>query len=382
MTQRTAFSLLAAASLAAATLIPSAALAQTVETGIRVVVANSLPHWEADRGGFWAVVPAGRASGKWTAQSAADEATIPPGNFDFYWIANEDHAETPLLMAEDVTVRNGTVTEIRIQTGIIVELADWVPPLDPDTGRLIAVLSETMEVVNRTAGNAMVLPPARYGLYRDDDINDDRRPVWVGTYDIEAPFTGVGLELRSDPEITVVRPLPGSPAEAAGILPGDIIAAVDGTDTMRTPFDDTVALIRGPSGTPVVLTISRAGTAGPIEITVQRTIVEAQNIARLDAGIRLVIDPALPPLGPGGWWGVTFDGEDPADPAARADAADEVLLVGHTTYDVYWTADGDTPPRLVAAGVEAEAGILEVTVGPEAPADAPTAAPPKPRLPG
>jgi membrane-associated protease RseP (regulator of RpoE activity) len=378
MTHRTASGLLAAASLAASALIPATAFAQPVETGIRVTVASRLPQLDAEAGGFWYAVPAGTTGGKWTVRGTAEAATVPPGEFDLYWIVDADHLDTPVLVAEDVAVQRGTVTEVHVQTGLVLEVADWVPPLDPAVGRVIAVNWETDEVVNWTVTDAMVLPPATYALYWDADVNDDERAVWVGTHDVEAPFSGVGLELRSDEGIRVVRPATGGPAEAAGVRTGDVIVAVDGTDTTAMSLEDTVNLIRGPSGTPVELTIEREGATAPLTITVQRSPVEPQNMARIGLGIRLSVDPAVPPLGPGGWWGVTFAGGDPADPDARTFAADETLLVGHTTYDVYWTADGNAEPRLIAADVDADAGIVEVTVRPEA-GTAPAAAPPKPR---
>jgi hypothetical protein len=379
MTHRTAPGVLAGALLAAA-LVPPHAAAQTVDTGVRVVLANRLPNVDADNGGFWSVIHAGSLSRKWTVRSTADVAAIPPGTFDLYWIVDVDHLDAPLLMAEDVVVTPGAVTEVRIQNGLVLELADWVPPLDPARGLATAVLAENMAPTNWTTGGAMVLPPNRYGLYWDDDVEDDRRPVWVGTYDVQAPFSGIGLELRADPAITVVRAVDGGPAGAAGMTAGDVILAVDGTDVTAMTLSDTVALIRGPAGTPVVLTVRREGAATPLEVTIRRSIVEPQNIARIDAGIRLVVDPRMPPLGPGGWWGVAFEGEDPADPAAIAYDADAVLLVGHTTYDVYWAADGDATPVLIAAGVEADTGILDVPAAP--PAIAPTVVPTKPRPPG
>lgn len=377
MTHRTAQALFAGA-LVAGVLLPANASAQTVETGIRVVLANRLPNIDVANGGFWSVIHAGSLSRKWTVRSTEDLAAIPPGNYDLYWVVDEEHIEAPLIMAEDVVVTAGAITEVRIQSGLVLELADWVPPIDPATGNIFAVLGGTNVAVNWTTGDAMVLPPDGYGLYWDVDVDDDIDPVWVGTYEVNAPFSGIGLELRAEPAITVVRAIPGGPADAAGMLAGDVILAVDGTDTTLMELSDTVGLIRGPAGTPVVLTVQRPGVTAPLDITIRRSLVEPQNLARIDAGIRLVVDPAMPPLGPGGWWGVTFDGEDPADPAAITYDADAVLLVGHTTYDVYWKPDGDAEPILVAAGVEADTGILEVAVAPAAPEPEPTAPRTKP----
>lgn len=76
-------------------LLPPGAAAQTVETGIRIVLADRLPGIDAANGGFWSVIHAGSLSRKWTVRSTADLAAIPPGNYDLYWIADADHIDAP-----------------------------------------------------------------------------------------------------------------------------------------------------------------------------------------------------------------------------------------------------------------------------------------------
>ena len=53
-------------------------------------------------------------------------------------------------------------------------------------------------------------------------------------------------------------PIPGSPAEAAGLLPGDVILAVDGKSLDGLSLDEISALIKGPRDTSVTLTIGRS----------------------------------------------------------------------------------------------------------------------------
>jgi carboxyl-terminal processing protease len=72
--------------------------------------------------------------------------------------------------------------------------------------------------------------------------------------------------------IFIVAPLDGSPAEAAGILAGDIIAAVNGTDVIGRTFDEVTAEVRGPAGSDVELTIERDGER--LDVTVTRAAVE------------------------------------------------------------------------------------------------------------
>jgi len=84
-------------------------------------------------------------------------------------------------------------------------------------------------------------------------------------------FVGIGVYIdTSKDDVLVTGPIPGGPAEAAGIKAGDVIVAVDGKDLATLPKEDRATSIRGPEGTPVRLTIRRAGTPGTIDITVTR----------------------------------------------------------------------------------------------------------------
>jgi carboxyl-terminal processing protease len=78
---------------------------------------------------------------------------------------------------------------------------------------------------------------------------------------ISGSFEGIGATVDQDPttgEITIVAPFRGSPAEKAGIVPGDVILAVDGESTEGWSVSDAVSKIRGPNGTTVTLTVRHA----------------------------------------------------------------------------------------------------------------------------
>ncbi len=78
--------------------------------------------------------------------------------------------------------------------------------------------------------------------------------------DISGNFSGVGMEVgMRDDIITIISPLPGSPAEKAGLSAGDAIIRIDGGSTEGMSIDEAVRLIRGEKGTQVKLTIFRTG---------------------------------------------------------------------------------------------------------------------------
>jgi carboxyl-terminal processing protease len=74
-------------------------------------------------------------------------------------------------------------------------------------------------------------------------------------------------------KITVVTPITASPAARAGILPGDVIAAVDGMATKEMSLADMMMRLRGKPNTKVKLTISRSNRI--LNITLDRTVIQS-----------------------------------------------------------------------------------------------------------
>lgn len=96
--------------------------------------------------------------------------------------------------------------------------------------------------------------------------------------DIKGSFSGVGMEVgQRDGVFTIIAPLKGSPAEAAGLRAGDNILKIDDKDTTNLSTDEAVALIRGEVGTTVTFLVSRAGKT-PFEIKVVRQIITVPTI--------------------------------------------------------------------------------------------------------
>lgn len=105
---------------------------------------------------------------------------------------------------------------------------------------------------------------AAEGLVKNlgDKYTTFMRPVRAQQFQtqINGEVTGIGAQVEYIDEIlTIVSPIKGSPAEAAGLKPGDQVLKVDGVPLAGLSFMDAVDKVRGPKGSKVKLTIRRDG---------------------------------------------------------------------------------------------------------------------------
>ncbi len=92
---------------------------------------------------------------------------------------------------------------------------------------------------------------------------------------VNGAFEGIGAEIgEQDGQIVVVAPLPGTPAEKAGLLPKDMILKIDDLETTGLSVDEAIFKIRGAEGTDVKLTIYREGDTDLREVTVRRAKID------------------------------------------------------------------------------------------------------------
>ena len=115
-----------------------------------------------------------------------------------------------------------------------------------------------------------------------DSLQDNGHTRFLAPSDVKTEreglagqLEGIGIEVEMrDGRLTVVAPLDGSPAKQAGLMPGDVVEKVNGQDITSMTLDQVSQLIRGPSGTPVTLTILRPGTSALLSFTIVRQQVK------------------------------------------------------------------------------------------------------------
>ena len=92
-------------------------------------------------------------------------------------------------------------------------------------------------------------------------------------------YAGIGIQIDvRDGWITIVAPLPGTPAERAGVQPGDRIVSIDGKSTEGWTQDDARGAIRGKTGSNVVLLVERPGVLARIPFTLARGEIRVHSV--------------------------------------------------------------------------------------------------------
>jgi carboxyl-terminal processing protease len=95
----------------------------------------------------------------------------------------------------------------------------------------------------------------------------------------QGQFEGIGAEVQlKNGHVVIVAPLDGSPAQKAGLQPGDIILKVDGKDVTGLPLSQVIGLVKGPVGTSVTLTILNPSSGQTKDVTLQRAKIAIHNV--------------------------------------------------------------------------------------------------------
>ena len=95
----------------------------------------------------------------------------------------------------------------------------------------------------------------------------------------EGKFGGLGIQISiRDKVLTVMTPIPGTPAERAGIQSGDQILKINGKSTDRITIDEAVGKLRGAPDTDVNITIRRRGEPKDLEYKITRAIIRIKSV--------------------------------------------------------------------------------------------------------
>ena len=110
----------------------------------------------------------------------------------------------------------------------------------------------------------------------------------VESQDFKGFFEGIGAQVgMRDGRLTIIAPMPDSPAQQAGIRPGDVILSIDGETTLNVTLLEAVSKIRGEKGTTVELLVLHLNDADAVIILVKRGVIPLTSVSftMLEGGV-------------------------------------------------------------------------------------------------
>ncbi|RYZ57640.1 MAG: PDZ domain-containing protein [Proteobacteria bacterium] len=131
---------------------------------------------------------------------------------------------------------------------------------------------------NSKNGAHMIVDAMLAGLDPHSNLLDSEeyRDLRQGT---EGSFGGLGVVVgMQDDVLTVVKPLPKSPASRAGVAKLDRIMQIDEKNTFGTTLDDLIQYMRGEPGTKVRLSLLRDGDLAPRSVQLTREIIQVDSV--------------------------------------------------------------------------------------------------------
>ena len=96
----------------------------------------------------------------------------------------------------------------------------------------------------------------------------------------QGSFYGLGILVGvRDGKLTVITPIPGSPADRLGMRAGDVISLIEGDPTETMTLDEAVGRLKGPKDTKVNITVVRRGLEDPLELAITRAEVTQDTVS-------------------------------------------------------------------------------------------------------
>jgi carboxyl-terminal processing protease len=142
---------------------------------------------------------------------------------------------------------------------------------------------ETAKLIEAAINGMLTSLDPHSGFLPPDDFDDMRTQT-------RGSFGGLGIEVtQEDGFIKVVTPMDGTPADKAGVEPGDLITHVDGTPLMGLPLSEAVDMMRGPVGSEIIVTIVRTGVAEPFDLSIIRDTIRLQAVRLRTEGNNIIL---------------------------------------------------------------------------------------------
>src|SRR5450755_2058725 len=199
------------------------------------------------------------------------------------------------------------LTALLLVAAPLVLAADDVHPVAPppakssvsldDIRTFTAVFNLVKQAYVEPVDDKTLMQAAIHGLLAGLDPHSeylDQRAMDELSEDTSGSYAGLGLEvLAVDGTLRVVAPIDDTPAERAGIKPGDIVTRIDGTAITSENVNASVNLLRGKAGSEVSLSILHESASVPIDMKLKRDTIRVASVRvrALDPGyvyIRIV----------------------------------------------------------------------------------------------
>ncbi|MDA9064497.1 S41 family peptidase [Pseudomonadales bacterium] len=159
------------------------------------------------------------------------------------------------------------------------ELRVFAEAFDRVSSAYVEEIDDRTLLENAIKGMLSQLDP--HSAYLDRDSFSDLQEDTTGNYG------GIGLEVSmEDGFIRIISPMDGTPAEKAGVKPGDLIVQLNDQPIKGMSLGDAIDAMRGEPGSTVRLTLIREGTAKPFEVSLTREIIAVASVRQrvLDPG--------------------------------------------------------------------------------------------------
>ena len=176
------------------------------------------------------------------------------------------------LLADEETPTEANTAQTQRQPQVpLQELRLFVEVFEHIRKAYVEEIDDETMLKNAIVGLLDGLDP--HSVYLDRESYDNLQESAKGT------FGGLGLEVgMEDGYVKVVSPIDDTPAQQAGLQPGDLIIKLDDQLVRGLSLQEAIELMRGPEGTSITLTISRQGIDKPFDITIVRALIQVRSV--------------------------------------------------------------------------------------------------------
>jgi carboxyl-terminal processing protease len=182
----------------------------------------------------------------------------------------------------------GMVAGAALSAAAVIGLQAFTPAakaVDADTYRELNLFGDVFERIRAdyvdpvndkkligAAVNGMLTSLDPHSSYMDADTYKDMQVQTRGE------FGGLGIEVTmQDGLVKVVSPIDDTPAQHAGLKPGDLITHINGEPVLGKTLNDAVDLMRGPVNSSITITVVRSGQK-PFDVSMKRAIIHVKSV--------------------------------------------------------------------------------------------------------